>query len=143
MYTFNNDNKPESENVTRTYFFGKNLEPLVSFTIFSIALLIIEMSAAAVGLATSMTNVRDDFSISSLERIPNISRKTSEPISLRSPLAKLKKLIIEIHSTLQYKSCNNMIFKNILCECMLDVHLLKIFSLCEHYINSSCLGGGG
>lgn len=100
MYTFNNDNKPESENATRAYFSGKNV---VSITIFIIALLIIEMSAAAVELATSMTNVRDDFTISSLERIPNISRKTSEPISLRSPLAKLKKLIIKIHSNVQYK----------------------------------------
>lgn len=89
MYTFKHDNKPESANVTRTYFSGKNLEPLVSFTIFSLALMIIEISALE--LATSMTNVRDDLAISSLERIPNISRKTSEPISSSSPLAKFKK----------------------------------------------------
>lgn len=90
-------NIPESESVTRTYFSGKNL---VSFTIFSAALLIIKISSFE--LATSMTNVKDDFTISSLERIPNISRKTSVSISSRSPLAKLKKLIIETHSSVQY-----------------------------------------
>lgn len=88
MNTFKNDNIPESENITVTYLFGKNLEPLVSFTIFSIAFMIIKMSALE--LAASMTNVKDVFAVSSLERIPNISRKTSEPISSRSPVAKLK-----------------------------------------------------
>lgn len=84
-----NNYKPWSENVTKTYFLGTKLESLASCNIFLVAILTFSMSSLMEPV-TSITKVSDVFTISSLEGMPNISRKTSGPTSFRSPLSKLK-----------------------------------------------------
>lgn len=78
---------PGSENVTKMYFSGTNCESLASLTIFLVAIWTFTMSSPMEPV-TSMTKVSDVFTISSLERMPKISRKTSGPISSRSPRSK-------------------------------------------------------
>lgn len=84
-----NKYKPWSENVTKTYFIGTKFESLASFNVFLVAVLTFAMSSLMEPV-TSMTKVSDVFTISSLEWIPNISRKTSGPNNFRSPLSKFK-----------------------------------------------------